>query len=142
MLGRNIVFSCRGSACISVMIMSRQRFRCCGRDGHDKLHPSCCNMFGLGKDFSIVIEYFCVTTKFGQGQEFLCHDRIFLYRGRVWPWARILCYDKVFLCRDQGLKNHFFWANFSAKNRFSVGLETILGRKIKSKKIEKNRRFF
>ena len=30
---------------------------------------------------------------------------------------------------EQGLKKSFFSADFLAKNRFSVGLETILGRK-------------
>ena len=40
---------------------------------------------GLGRDFSIATEYFCVTIEFGQGQEFLCRDRVFLCRDRVWP---------------------------------------------------------
>ena len=87
LLGRNIVFSCRDSACFSVVTMSQRRFSCRSRDSHDKLHPSCCNMFGLGRDFS-------VATEFGQGYELLCRDR-------VWPWARILCCDKVFLCHDR-----------------------------------------
>ena len=44
---------------------------------------------------------FCFVTEFDQGQEFLCHDRVFLCRDRVWPWARISCCDNVFLCRDK-----------------------------------------
>ena len=42
-----------------------------------------------------------VATEFGQGQEFLCHDRVFLCRDRVfmfndrvWPWAGVLCCEK------------------------------------------------
>ena len=58
-------------------------------------------MFGLGSDFSIVTEYFCVAIEFVQGQEFLCRYRVFLCCDRVWPWARILCCDKVFLCCDR-----------------------------------------
>ena len=46
------------------------------------LHPSCCNRFSLGKGFYVAIEYFCVATEFGQGQEFLCRDRVFLCRDR------------------------------------------------------------
>ena len=37
---------------------------------------------------------FCVMTKFGQGQWFLCRDR-------VWPWAGSLCRDRVFSGRDK-----------------------------------------
>ena len=76
-------------------------FSCRGRDDHDKLHPSGCSMFGLGKDFSVATEYFCVATEFGQGQEFLYGNRVFLCCNRVWPWIGILCCDKVFLCRDR-----------------------------------------
>ena len=47
------------------IFMSRQRFSCRGRDGRVKLHLSCCNMFGLGRDFFVAIEYFCVATEFG-----------------------------------------------------------------------------
>ena len=50
---------------------------------------------------SVAIEYFCVAIEFGQGQEFLCRNRVFLCRDRVWPWAWILCCDKMFLCRDK-----------------------------------------
>ena len=39
--------------------------------------------------------------EFGQGQEFLCRDKVFLCLDRVWPWAGILCCDNVFLCRDK-----------------------------------------
>ena len=38
---------------------------------------------GLGKDFSVTIECFYVATKFGQGQEFLCRDKVFLCSNRV-----------------------------------------------------------
>ena len=34
----------------------------------------------------VTIECFCVATKFGQGQELLCCDRVFLCRDRFWPW--------------------------------------------------------
>ena len=59
------------------MTMLRQWFSCRDRDGPDKLHPSCCNMFDLGRDFSVATEYFCVMTEFGQGQEFLCITEYF-----------------------------------------------------------------
>ena len=36
-------------------------------------------------------------TEFGQGQEFLCCDIIFLCRDRVWHWMGFLCWDRVFL---------------------------------------------
>ena len=49
------------------MTMSQQRFSCRGQDDHDKLHPLCCNMFGLGRVFSVTIEYFCIAIEFGQG---------------------------------------------------------------------------
>ena len=48
-----------------------------------------------------MIEYFCVATKFGQGQEFVCHDKVFLCCDRVWPWMGFLCRDRVFLLRDK-----------------------------------------
>ena len=66
LLGHNIVFSCCNSACFSIVTMLRQGFSCRDRDGHDKLHPSCCTMFGLGRDFFVATEYFCVAIEFGQ----------------------------------------------------------------------------
>ena len=32
---------------------------------------------------------------------FLCLDRVFLSRDRVWPRQGILCHDRVFSCRDR-----------------------------------------
>ena len=58
------------------------------------LHPSCYNRFGLGKGFYLM-------TEFGQGQEFLCRDKVFLCLDRVWPWMRFLCRDRVFLHRNK-----------------------------------------
>ena len=55
----------------------------------------------LVKTKSFYTESFYVTIEFGQGQEFLCCDRVFLCRDRVRPWAGILCSDKVFLCHDR-----------------------------------------
>ena len=49
----------------------------------------------------VVIECFCVATEFGQGQEFLCRDRVFLCRDRVWPWLGFLCSNRVFLCHNR-----------------------------------------
>ena len=65
--------------------LSRQRFPCRDRDGDDKLHPSCCNMFGLGRDFSVATGYYCVMAEFGQGQKFLCRDKVFQCYDRVCP---------------------------------------------------------
>ena len=75
------------------------------------LHPSGYNMFGLDRDFFIATECFCVTTKFGQGQELLCHDRVGqgedkLCRNRVWSKLRTsmsrqsLALDGVFMLRQ------------------------------------------
>ena len=41
--------------------------------------------------------------KVGQGQEFICRDRVFLCRDRVfmcrdrvWPWVGFFCPDRIF----------------------------------------------
>ena len=49
----------------------------------------------------VATECFCVVTEFGQGQEFLCRDRVFLCRDRVWPWMGFLCRDRIFSRRDR-----------------------------------------
>ena len=41
----------------------------------------------------VVTECFCVAIEFGQGQEFLCRDKVFLCRDRVWPWIGFLYRD-------------------------------------------------
>ena len=46
------------------------------------LQPSCCNKFGLGKGFYVVIE-------FGQGQGILCRDREFLCCKSV-SWSDVV----------------------------------------------------
>ena len=45
----------------------------------------------------VMTECFFVSTKFGQGQEFLCLDRVFLCRDRVWPWAGLMLRQSVFM---------------------------------------------
>ena len=47
----------------------------------------CCNRFVLRWGFYVVIE-------FGQDQEFLCHDKIFLRRNRVDQGEENLCRDR------------------------------------------------
>ena len=47
------------------------------------------------------IKCFFAVTEFGQDQEFLCHDKIFLCYDRVGQSEEKLCHDKVFLCRDR-----------------------------------------
>ena len=64
------------------------------------LHSSCCSRIGLGRDFFVATENFYVAIEFGQGQEFLCHDK-FLCCDGVWPWVEILCCDKAFFMLQQ-----------------------------------------
>ena len=52
------------------------------------------------RSFYVAKEYFCVAIEFGQDQEFLCRDKIFLGRDRVGQGDENLCHDIVFLCRD------------------------------------------
>ena len=48
----------------------------------------------------VATECFCVVIEFGQGQEFLCRDRVFLCCYRVWSWMGFLCHDRVFSRHD------------------------------------------
>ena len=41
--------------------------------------------FGLGQGFYVATKCFYAVIKFGQGQEFLCCDRVLLRCNRVWP---------------------------------------------------------
>ena len=85
-------------------MMSRQRFPCRDRDGHDKrlgVTPFMLQQIWPWQGFLCRDKAFQVTTEFGQGQEFLCRDRIFLCCDRVWPWIGFLCRDEVFLHRDR-----------------------------------------
>ena len=53
------------------------------------------------RSFYVATKYFCVAIEFGQDQEFLCLDKIFLCRDRVSQGDENLCRDRVFLCRDR-----------------------------------------
>ena len=93
MLGRDIVFSCRDSALflyrddVSIEVsMSRSR--------RPRQEVRCCNRYGLGWGIY-------VATEFGQDQESLYRNKIFLCRDRVNQGEENLCRDKVFLCCDK-----------------------------------------
>ena len=84
--------------------MSQQRFPCRDQEGHDKRSGVASFMlqqFWPWQGFLFRDRAFQVETEFGQGLEFLSHNKVFMCHDRVLPWARILCYDKVFLCRDR-----------------------------------------
>ena len=79
--------------------MSRQRFPCRDRDGHDKrsgVVPFVLQQVWPWQGFLYRNRAFQVATKFCQGQEFLCRNRVFLCRDRVWSRLRVLCLDKIF----------------------------------------------
>ena len=60
------------------------------------------------------------------------YDDLILINYRSMVFYLLLCFSKPIgtkLNCSQGQKNRFFSADFSTKIRFSVGLETILGRK-------------
>ena len=78
------------------------------------LHPSNCNRFGLGKGFFVVtghsrsqqslikarsfyvmIEYFCVATKFGLGQRFYVLTKCFYVSTKFSQGQEFLCCDRV-----------------------------------------------
>ena len=114
--------------------MSRQRFPCRDRDGHDK-RSGLRRSLVKAKRFCVATEICSVAIGFhgvvlrqgilcrdivwprpkglvlrhnilgldrvGQGQEFLCCDRVFRCRDRVWPWAGFLCLDRIFYVATQ-----------------------------------------
>ena len=107
----------------SIVTMSRQRFPCRDRDGHDN-RSGVATSLALGEDFMsrqsvfmsqqslvktnsfyvvielakvkriyVATEYFCVTTEFGLEWG--------LYHDRVWPRHGILGHDRVCSCHDR-----------------------------------------
>ena len=62
----------------------------------------------------VATEYFCVAIEFGQGQKFLCSNRVFLCCDRVWPWAGIFTLrQSVFMSRQSWSRLRVFMSGKS-----------------------------
>ena len=55
----------------------------------------CCNRFGLGQGFYVKTKCFYVAIEFGQDQEFLCCDKIFLCHDKISQGEENLCRERV-----------------------------------------------